>query len=328
MYDIITIGDAVIDTHVNINSASMECDMDTQKCRLCLDYASKIPITGSFQSLGGNAANLACGTARLGLKTAILTSLGKDSNGRLVVQELKKNNVDTSLVERDPKAKTRYSIVLNFRGERTILSFHEKRSYRWPKKFPPTDWIYFTSLSDGFEPLQDELIEYLEQFKSAKLAYNPGSFQLKNGMNRIKEIIPKAELLFVNLEEAEKIAGATLKKLKTIEALIHKLLNMGVREVVITDAERGAYAGDEDEIWHVGIYPVPVVSKTGAGDSFSAGYLAARFFDHDIRHALIWGTANSTSVVSNFGPQNGLLNKKQIEKLIAKFPKVKPRKLL
>lgn len=328
MYDIITIGDAVIDTHVNISNASMECDMDTQKCRLCLDYASKIPITGSFQSLGGNAANVACGASRLGLKTAIFTSLGKDSNGRLVIEELKKNKVNTSLVERDAKAKTRYSVVLNFRGERTILSFHEKRAYRWPKKLPPTDWLYYTSLSDGFEPLQDALLEHLEKFQSIKLAYNPGSFQLKSALDRVLEIIPQAQILFVNLEEAEQIAKTTLEKEKTIEALIHKLLNMGAREVVITDAERGAFAGDEDEIWQMDIFPAPVISKTGAGDSFSAGYLGARFFEHDIHTALAWGAANSTSVVSDYGPQKGLLNKKGIEEMIAKYPKIKPKKLI
>jgi ribokinase len=327
MYDIITIGDAVIDTHVNIDNASVECDVDTRACRLCMDYASKIPITGSFQSLGGNAANVACGVARLGLDSAIVATIGHDANGRLIVEELKKNHVDTTFVARNDSAPTRYSVVLNFRGERTILSYHTKRKYSFPKKFPATQWIYYTSMSEGFETFEESLLEFLEAHPSVKLAYNPGSFQLKNSLPDVLNIIPRSELLIINLQEAERVANTTLKKEKTESALIHKLLNLGVREVVVTDAERGVIAGDEDEIWHMNIYPATVVSKTGAGDSFSAAYLAARQSDCDIHTALMWGTANSASVISSHGPQTGLLDRKKIKAAIDRFPKIKPIKL-
>ncbi|MCX6781869.1 MAG: carbohydrate kinase family protein [Candidatus Magasanikbacteria bacterium] len=327
MYDIITIGDAVIDTHVNIDNASVECDVNTRACQLCLDYAGKIPITDSFQTLGGNAANVACGTAKLGLRTAILTTLGDDSNGKLIVSELKKFGVNTSLVQYDQKTKTRYSVVLNFRGERTILSYHEKRNYRWPKKSPPTDWIYFTSMSEGFEPVQDQLLEYIDKHQNVKLVFNPGSFQLKSSIAQVKEILPKTDLLIVNLEEAERILGTTFKKEKSIRAIIHKLLSLGAKEVAITDAARGASAGNEEEMWTIPTYPVEVVAKTGAGDAFSAGYVAARFNNHDIQNALKWGIANSTSVITQHGPQKGLADEKKIKLIISKNSSVVPKRI-
>lgn len=327
MYDIITIGDAVIDTHVNIDNASVECDVNTRACQLCLDYASKIPITDSFQSLGGNAANVACGAAKLGLRAAILTTLGRDSNGKLIVSELKKSGVDTSLVQFDQKTKTRYSVVLNFRGERTILSYHEKRNYRWPKKTPAADWLYFTSMSEGFEPVQDALREYIEKHQNVKLVFNPGSFQLKNALARVKEILPKTDILIANLEEAEKILGTTLKKEKSIRAIIHKLLSLGAKEVAITDAARGASAGNEEEVWTIPTYPVKVVAKTGAGDAFSAGYVAARFYSHDILTALKWGIANSTAVITEHGPQKGLADEKKINRIISKNSAIVPKRI-
>lgn len=328
MYDIITIGDAVIDTHVNIDNASVECDVNTRECQLCLDYASKIPITDSFQTLGGNAANVASGTAKLGLKTAILTTLGKDSNAHLIASELKKNKVDTSLIQYDAKTKTRYSVVLNFRGERTILSYHEERKYKFPKTMPATAWIYYTSMSRGFEDLQDALAEFLEKHPSIKLVFNPGSFQLKNSLDKVTEIIPRSDILIVNLEEAEKILNTTLKKEKSLSAMIHKLIGLGAHEVVITDAEQGATAGNGDEIWNMPIYPLEVVAKTGAGDAFSAGYITARQNDHDIRTALTWGTANSSGVVSEHGPQKGLLDEKGIKKMQARFSGIQPKRIV
>ncbi|MDD2758111.1 MAG: carbohydrate kinase family protein [Patescibacteria group bacterium] len=328
MYHILTIGDAVVDTHVKIDNASVECDVDTRECQLCLDYASKIPITDSFQTLGGNAANVACGAAKLGLASAILTSIGKDSNGRMVKQELKKNNVATELVETDAKTKTRYSVVLNFRGERTILSYHEKRNYRWPKKMPATEWVYYTSLSEGYEPLQNELIKFLTKHPAIKVAFNPGSFQLKSKIERVKEVIGLTDVLIVNLEEAERITGITLAKEKSVSGLIHELIQLGAEEVVITDAAAGATAGNVDEIWTMPALPVTVVAKTGAGDAFSSAYIAARIYDHDIPHALAWGAANSAGVISDFGAQKGLLDVKGIKKMSEKFPNIKPKQLV
>ncbi|MEK7212932.1 MAG: carbohydrate kinase family protein [Patescibacteria group bacterium] len=327
MFSVITIGDALLDTHVQIDDATVECGFADQGCKLCLDYAGKVPITGSFQSLGGNAANVAAGAAKLGLTSAILTSLGQDTNGKIVEAELVKNKIDTSLVSYDKETATRYSVVLNFKGERTILSLHQKRNYPWPKKMPAVSWIYYTSLSEGFEPLQDELLKFLAQHPTVRLAVNPGSFQLKSALEKIKEILPKTDLLIVNLEEAEKIAGFTLAKAKGVPAIIHKILTLGVKEVAITDAARGAWCGNEEEVWQMEAYPVKVISKTGAGDAFASGYMAAKQYDHDLHEALRWGIANSCGIIGHFGAQVGLLDKEGLQKMIKAFPKVEPQKI-
>lgn len=327
MLNLITIGDAVIDTHVQIDDATVECAVDGG-CKLCLEFAGKIPIKDSFQNVGGNAANVAAGAVKLGLKSAILTTVGADSNGKMIGEELGKLGVDTTLVGFDSKVKTRYSIILNFKSERTILSYHQKRNYLWPADIPAADWIYFTSLSDGFEPLQEKVLSLLDKRRTLRLAYNPGSFQLKNALEKAREMVEHTDLLIVNLEEAEKLAGITLKKEKNVPALVHKLLNMGAKEVAITDAARGAFAADEDEVWHLPAYPVKVAAKTGAGDSFSAGFLSARFYGHDTKEALLWGIANSSAVITEPGALKGLQDKKGIAKMIAKFPKINPELLV
>ncbi|MBU0545858.1 carbohydrate kinase family protein [Patescibacteria group bacterium] len=327
MYNIIAIGDALIDTHVKIDNASVHCNLDGKNCKLCMDYASKIPITESFQSLGGNGANMAVGSSKLGLNTAIVASLGKDSNAEIIMDEMKKLNIDTGMISRDGRAKTRYSIVLNFQGERTILSYHQKRKYVWPKNMPATDWIYFTGLSEGFEVLQDQLMGYLAKHPTVRMAYNPGSFQLKHAMNRVHEAAEKADVLIVNLEEAEQILGTTIKKEKTAMALIHELLTEGVKEVVITDGQHGAWAGNDEEIWYMEPYPVQVVAKTGAGDAFSSGYVSAKCLGHGIKEALTWGTANSCGVIQEFGAQKGLLDQKTIKKIAKQYPPITARRV-
>lgn len=325
MYNLITIGDAVLDTHIIIKDALLENDPNNES-RLCLAYGGKIPIEDSFQALGGNAANVAVGATKLGLKTSIVSAIGKDGNGKIILDELKKSDVTTDLIFSDEKAKTRYSMVLNFKGERTILSYHQKRKYVWPQ-MPETDWIYYTSLSEGFESLQDKLINFLKKHESVRLAYNPGSFQLKYSLDSVKEVLPHAEILILNLEEAERILNTTLEKEKSVSALIHKLLLTGAKEVVITDGKSGAWTGNTEEIWHLDSFPVEVVAKTGAGDAFSSGYLAARINGHDISTSLSWGIANSCSVITSHGPQKTLLDKNGIKRMLAKYSKIKPEEV-
>ncbi len=325
MFNLIVIGDAVVDTHVQIDNASVECDLDGHRCKLCLDYASKIPITDSFQTIGGDGANIAAGATKLGLKTAILTSLGADSNGQLILEELRKLGVDASLAATDPAVKTRYSVVLNFKGERTILAYHQKRKYDWPKAVPATDWFYYTGVSEGFEDLQEKLLKFLVKHPTVRLAFTPGSYQLKKSLDSVREATAKADVIIINLEEAEKILNTTLAKERSMTALIHKLLALGVKEVVITDGVKGAWAGNMEEIWQMKPYPVEVISKTGAGDAFASAYVSARFYGHDIKHALTWGTANSCGVIGHVGAQSGLLDKERVEAMIKKYKDVKPK---
>ncbi len=324
---LLVIGDATIDTHIMIDDASLECDVDHGNCKLCLDYAAKIPVTESFQTVGGNGANVAIGTAKLGISTIILSSVGNDGSGTIVTEELKNNNVETDLITVDTKTPTRYSTILNFKGERTILAYHHKRQYVWPKTEPEVDWIYLTGLSDGYENIIQPLNRYLNKHLTVRLAYNPGSFQLKNSLTSVGEMIKNTNLLIVNLQEAEKILNTTLKKEKSVRALIHELISLGAKEVVITDAKNGAYAGNEEEIYKMESYPVPVIAKTGAGDAFSSGYLAAKINGHDIPTCLVWGIANSCSVIQKPSPHLGLLRPMGINKMINTFPNIKPKEI-
>lgn len=327
MYNLIAVGDVVMDTHVDLNEAAVECNLDGRNCRLCLDYAGKIPIAGSFQSLGGNAANVTAGTKKLGLQSTVVSTVGEDSNGKIITEELKKLKINTDFITVDNKTKTRYSIILNFQGERTVLSYHQKRKYAWPKNLPAADWIYYTSLSEGFEDLQEKTLAYLRRHPTIRLAYAPGTYQLKNSLDAVKEILAVSDLVILNLEEAEKILDTTLKKEKNTAAFIHKLLALGAKEAAITNAAEGAWAGNEEEVYHMKSLPVKVASKTGAGDAFSSGYLSAKILGHDIEEALRWGIYNSSGVIQEHGAQNGLLNQAGIKKMSAKFPDIRPVKI-
>ena len=84
MLDIISIGDATLDTFVKINDASVMCTLEKETCMLCLNYADKIPIVRLDQKVAGNAANVAVGASRLGLRSGLYSMIGSDDTGKIL----------------------------------------------------------------------------------------------------------------------------------------------------------------------------------------------------------------------------------------------------
>lgn len=324
MLDVITIGDCMLDTFLVIDheEASLQCDLKKENCLLCLNYADKIPIRETGQSVGGNAANLAVALKKLGLKTAIVSELGDDINGQIIKNELEKSGVNIDNLKISPNLETRYSVILGFQAERTVLSYYSKRNYSLPS-LPPSQWLYYTSLGKSFEKLQDQLQKYLQKNSTIKLAMNPGSHQLKKNLAKTKQILPKVNLLFVNKEEAGRLVGKK-KKITEYFSALHKI---GIKIAVITDGAKGSYASNGQEKYFMPIFPIKPVDKTGAGDAYASGFMAAHLKNKNLAEAMAWGTANAGHVTTKIGAEHGLLNEKSLQKILKKYPHIKAKKI-
>src|SRR3989344_3825100 len=144
-YDLIAIGDTTIDAFIALHEASVHCDLDKKNCVLCLSYADKVP----YESLTvvpavGNSSNVAVGSARLGLKSAILTAIGGDLHGGQVLSVYREEGVGRDLVKINHGRETNYHFVLTFRAERTILINHHDYDYFEPSRIGDAPWVSFS----------------------------------------------------------------------------------------------------------------------------------------------------------------------------------------
>lgn len=309
MYDIISIGDSTIDHLAQVEDATVNCTIDKDHCLLCFHYADKIPVSRLNQEVAGNAANNAAGSARLGLKTSLWTIVGDDDGGNMIYQKMLDEKVSCEWIEILEGGETNYSIVINFEGERTILIYHNKRKYDLPH-FPKSEWVYLTSMGEGWETIISQLLHYLKR-ENAKLAFNPGTFQLKSGLDVLRPLFAVTDVLFVNKEEAQMLVNNS--KRGEISFLLMALKKEGPELVVITDGSKGSYAYDGVSAYYMDICPASVVEKTGAGDSYGTAFVAALYYSKSIEEAMRWGTVNSASVIAKIGPQAGLLKKDELE---------------
>lgn len=318
-YDIISIGDTTLDVflEVDLTDAKGRCELDNEKCLVCFPYGSKVPVKkmASVPAVG-NAANNAIGSARLGLKAAIYTVTGSDRDSEDHKKVFEDEGVDTQFVVIEPDKRSNFSAVLNYGVERTIFVYHEDRKYDLPE-LPPSKWVYYTSVAKGHDILHKQVPDYVHS-SGAKLGFNPGSYQLLEGVDKLKPILEVTDVLLLNREEAHKLVEGDIEDTKE---LIRKLKEAGPKIVVITDGRNGSFASfDGREFWHVGIpEDSPVVEMTGAGDAYSTGFLAAQIQEKDLPDCMIWGTMNATSVVQYVGAREGLLTQEGMKKFTEKY---------
>lgn len=319
-FDVIAVGDATLDTFVKVKDIIVVPRKEEHNAMICLPYADKVLVESFEQQVAGNAANNAIGSARLGLKSAFYSIVGNDDSGKKILAAMKREGVSLKYLRIDRAKPTNYTIVINYDGERTQLIYRLDRNYKLPK-LNHTRWVYYTAVGKNHVDMESDIVSFVKA-NDTKLAFNPGDYQLARGVGALGKVLSATTVLFVNKEEGYKLVGQC-------EAcdLLKKLSELGPKIVVVTDGSKGAYAYDGKDAYHMRVYPVKLVEMTGAGDSFATGFMAALYHGEEIYEALRWGTANSASVISFVGPQKGLLNKKGMKEMLARFKNIKPNKV-
>lgn len=316
--DLLSIGDANLDAFIVPSESESLCDINTKECLIAFSYADKIPVKALEFSVGGNAANNAVGTKRLGINSGAVLTLGDDSTGLQIIEKLKSENVDLTYCIQQPATLSNFNVAVTYTGERTIFTYHAPRSYEFPVQLPVVKWIYLTSMGESYRPFYNHITEWLVKNPDVKMAFNPGSWQLRGGIKEIGNVIKLAYTIFVNKQEAEKLTGYEAKGEVTKELLI-ALSGLGPKVSVITDGSNGAYVFDGFRLLRCGIMPMDAYERTGAGDAFGSGFLAALIKGKTIEEALIWGTVNSASVIGYVGAQKGLLKEEDIDMWVERF---------
>lgn len=322
--DVLSVGGIVTDTFIKLKDDQASTSKDDKGGQtITMPFGVKIPFERAEDILAvGNAANTSVSFARLGLSSALHANLGNDQAGRDMLVYLEKNKVDTRLMKIHPGKASNHHYVLWYKEERTILVHDEAYVYHWPHLRPDEipKWIYFTSMGEDSEKFHDELAAWLGRHEDVKLAFQPGTFQIKMGAKRLAGIYQQSDVLAVNREEAVLITGGDYNNL---HELFDKLHALGPKTVVISDGPNGAYASDGERRLQMPIYPdpSPPFERTGAGDAFTSTFVAALVHGADIEGALQWGPINSMSVVQHAGAQAGLLTERQLSKLLQNSPK-------
>ncbi|MEI6500992.1 MAG: carbohydrate kinase family protein [Armatimonadota bacterium] len=328
MYDVICIGSATQDVFVSSDQTCLISvrTCDNEETYLAYEYGAKVAVDHLFITTGGGAANTAISFARLGLRTGIICEVGEDDAGRMIEGALRAEDVDTTMMTRNPDLTTGYSVILTGpTGDRTVLVHRgaatglTRPEVDW-ESAAQTTWLYLSSLAGESASLWDDLATFACEH-GLRLAINPGGQQIKRGLDGLRGILSVTDLLFLNQREAYQLLDLEEKRGEDDEReALSRLVAAGCKCAIMTRGAEGAMAFDGTDYHLVPAPPVPVVSNLGAGDAFASGCLAALCHGLPLANALKVATLNSGSVVGYMGATKGLLTWETVEAQLRQRP--------
>ena len=243
--------------------------------------------------IGGSGGILACGAARLGLRTALVGMVGDDLFGNFMCDALTQRGVDTSGIVVDPSLRTGVTVILSRPGDRAILTFPgtisafaaadvDARLLTTSRHVHVASYFLQTSLAPGLPTLFEQA-----GHAGATTSVDPNWDPHERWDGGIRELLGSVDVFLPNAEEAVRIGGVQ----DTREAA-RVLAAQGPLTAVKLGAA-GALAVDNDGriVQTPGLAGVQPVDAVGAGDSFDAGFLTGLLSGWTIERALSLGCA-------------------------------------
>ncbi|MBQ3464944.1 carbohydrate kinase family protein [Candidatus Saccharibacteria bacterium] len=268
---------------------------------------TKVDIDKISYEVGGAGINSAITFARHGHEVVFIGNISHDPGGGLIVKTLDAEGIDSSYVNFINRKLTGTSIILldTKSGERTILTYRgaSQQFGNLSEKdldLIQPDYMYTSTLRGDLETLE-RFFKKANQI-GTKVMFNPGVKELDQ-KDKLMKLFKYVDTLIVNKHEASQLVPGT-----TLTELLYHLKDYA-KTVIITDGAMGGIATNGEETYRFGLYEsVQAKDTTGAGDAFGSGFLAHIADGHSFRESLVFASANSISVVMQFGANKGIIN--------------------
>lgn len=300
------IGAATQDVYLQGKAFKPQYDKEDKRYEEQFELGAKLEVDGITFSTGGGAGNAAVTFARQGLDSSFIGYIKDDPAGAAVVADFDKEHVDASGILYTDKEPTGYSVILLApTGERTVL-VHRGASAHYKTRdldlqHIDADWLYLSSFAGQIDVLESLVTQAAK--KGIKVALNPGKGELAHPA-KLRALLDDITLLAANKEEMSQLVEGT-----TTEELARHAANL-VDYVIVTDGPHGEVAVGDDKVVKGGMYDdIKVVDRLGAGDAFCSGFTSQIALGKEIEEAVVFASANSTSVVSMIGAKTGILHR-------------------
>ena len=256
---------------------------------------SKHSARSFAESGGGGAANFAVAIARLGGEACLLTRLGDDRIGDLIISELESEGVDCSRVKRFTGCRSSLSAVLvDSSGERMIINYRDQQLPTDPTWMPAPEHPCQVVLADSRWP--EGALHML------RLARDTGCVALLDG-----------DVPGVSREEMQAATVIAFSKEGLSGTVGFEGLETGLRHVaqctdatlIVTDGPQGCYWLEEGIFHHLPAFSVQAKDGLGAGDVFHGALALALSERQTLPEAIAFASAAAAIKVSRFGGRSG-----------------------
>lgn len=307
-FDVVCIGVAVVDLPVNpVDKELFNRDV-TQ---------IKAPV---FHA-GGGAVNQAIVLSRLGNKTSILTMLGNDAFGHILLDLLKAcgRNIDLSNVLFHEEVETGISVVMiepngqrHFcvnRGTNNHFSI-DRFDLSILKRTKIVSLAYLFAMP-GFDGVGSSMLLKTAKENGAITVVDTSTDIAGIGLDGVRSTLKYTDYFFPSYSEAVAVSGETKP-----EKIAKIFLDAGAKHVGIKLGGEGCYFKDAQNEFYLPTFDGPVVDTTGAGDNFMAGFITGLVRGWDMKQCCQFGNAVGTLCVAKIGANTAIENFTQVENFL------------
>jgi len=271
---------------------------------------------------GGNALNTAIALRHLGENVAVAGSIGDDSLGRLLLDQIQAQGLEVSGVRREAGGRTASTFILRAEGEdrRFIHSLGVAATFTGEHVSPeliPDNGIMFIGGYLKLGAWDDKVLAKLlcqARQRNCKVVLNICIAQ-DSGVDppRCLPLLEHVDIFVPNENEASILTGEVVPMLQA-----KALLDAGAGAVVITRGAQGLFADDGKRTVEMGIFTVPIVDPSGCGDCFTAGLIAGMRREWDIVRVLEFASAVGAIGATTLGCTDGVPPFAEVESFIKK----------
>src|SRR4030042_607394 len=263
-------------------------------------------VTDYAETCGGSAANTTVGLARLKCKVGFIGKVASDREGKMLLQDFKKEGVDTGGIVHAKQGRS--GTVTGFVDEKGERALYIDSGVNDTIEMQEIDITY--ALNTKFLPLTSFVgersfqtqIELLKRMPdSVKVSFDPGALYARKGLSKLEPILKKTYVMMPNSGELEKLTDIA-EYCRGADFLLQK----GVKIVAVKLGSRGCYVSDGRERHLVEAFKVNVVDTTGAGDAFWAGFLYGLIKEKSLSECGRIGNFVASRCVMKMGARSGL----------------------
>lgn len=236
--------------------------------------------------VGGVACNIAVNLAYCGALVALLSIVGRDTEGQALIKNLELNNIDTrDILYSQGLPTAKYYALLTPQGELFVagadMKIYEELSAKLVaplifQRSHMSDWIIDANISG-------QTINFISKnIKKNQRLWGVGVSTIKTKI--LAHGFPNFYGLILNQEELFALTG-----INNLQQAITALKSQGCSYIIITAGALGVYYCDEKDIGFRESFSTEIVDVTGAGDAFSAGVIYSLAFGNNLDHALEMG---------------------------------------
>lgn len=301
MYDLLSIGTISVDLFFQGKSLTYEDG------RFQLAIGGKYVPDSYHEKVGGGGANVAIGVQQHGYRTGIISKIGDNEFQHLIRSKLNDNGVSDYYCSLEKNYQNVSTILLTPNGEKTVIHYqtpHQKivstkSDYR---AFERTKNVYFGNLPDVSLEEKIHLLQYLNLHNVCTFV-NLGVTDCRRPKRELHELLKEVSILIVNGHEFSDIIKKDYDDIDFKTNVVEEhFKSFEGKLLIITEGKKGSFGYYQGAKFHQqAIEPEEIVDTTGAGDGYTAGFIAEYIKSHHIPKAMESGAEYAAKILGRIG---------------------------